>query len=266
MSADGPEAGGAGLPAPDPGLVAAYRDARGRVLGTVADACARAGRDPSGVTLVAVSKTVGAARVRAAVAAGCTTLGENRVQEGETKRPDVPGATWHLIGPLQSNKARRALETFDVIESVDSLALAVRLDRIRRDLRGLPAEGPVDAADRIAVLLQANVDDDPAKAGFEPADLARDLPAIEVLGALEIAGLMTVGRVVESAEAARPTFAALRALSERLRARPGSRVGPVLSMGMSHDYAVAVEEGATIVRVGTAIFGTRPPRTAVNGV
>lgn len=252
---------GATSAVPDPALVAAFRDARDRVLASIAEACARAGRDPADVTLVAVSKTVEAARVRAAVAAGCTTLGENRVQEGEVKRPQVPGARWHLIGPLQSNKARKALETFDVIESVDSLALAVRLDRIRREILGLPPAGPVDPSDRIAVLLQANVDDDPAKAGFEPADLARDLPAIEALEALEVAGLMTVGRIVEGAEAARPTFAALRDLSERLRARPGSRLGPALSMGMSHDYAVAVEEGATIVRVGTAIFGARPAPT-----
>jgi len=243
---------------PDAALVAAFRDARERVLDGIAAAAARAGRDPADVTLVAVSKTVDAARVRAAVAAGCTDLGENRVQEAETKAGEVPGATWHLVGPLQANKARRALELFDVIETVDSLALAVRLDRIARELHGLPAIGDVGPERRVRVLIQANVDDDPAKAGFEPDDLTRDLPAIERLGALELAGLMTVGRLVETAEAARPTFAALRALSERLRARPGSRLGPGLSMGMSHDYAVAVEEGATIVRVGTAIFGARP--------
>jgi len=244
---------------PDPALVAAFRDARERVLEGIAAAAARAGRDPADVTLVAVSKTVDAARIRAAVAAGCTELGENRVQEAEAKAAEVSGARWHLVGPLQANKARRALELFDVIETVDSLALAVRLDRIARELHGLPAIGDVGPERRVRVLIEANVDDDPAKAGFEPDDLTRDLPAIERLGALELAGLMTVGRLVETAEAARPTFAALRALSERLRARPGSRLGPGLSMGMSHDYAVAVEEGATLVRVGTAIFGARPP-------
>ncbi len=244
--------------APDPGLVAAYRAARERIVETIASAAARAGRDPDAVTLVAVSKTVDATRARAAVAAGCTVLGENRVQEGAAKAPEVPGATWHLIGPLQSNKARRAVEVFDVVETVDSLALARRLDRIVRDVRGLPPAGDVEPARRLRVLLQANVDDDPAKAGFDPDDLARALPEIEDLGALELAGLMTVGRLVETAEAARPTFAALRRLSELLRARPGSRLGPAISMGMSHDYAVAVEEGATIVRVGTAIFGARP--------
>ena len=245
--------------APDPRLVAAYRAARELVHASIAAAAARSGRDPAAVTLVAVSKTVDAARVRAAVAAGCTTLGENRVQEAEAKAPEVGGAAWHLVGPLQANKARRALGIFDVIETVDALELAARIDRIARELRGLPPAGDVDPARRVRVLLQANVDDDPAKAGFEPEVLARDLPEIERLGALEIAGLMTVGRVVESAEAARPTFAALRALSERLRDRPASRLGPALSMGMSGDYAVAVEEGATIIRVGTAIFGARPP-------
>ncbi|MCU0505761.1 MAG: YggS family pyridoxal phosphate-dependent enzyme [Chloroflexi bacterium] len=250
---------------PDPALVAAYRAARAGVLDAIAAAAARAGRDPSGVTLVAVSKTVEPDRVRAAVAAGCTVLGENRVQEGETKRPAVPGATWHLIGPLQANKARRAIETFDVIETVDSLALASRLDRIVREVRGLPVAGGVDPALRLRVLLQANVDDDPAKAGFDPSDLARDLPEIETLGALDILGLMTVGRLVSSAEAARPTFGALRELSLRLRERPGSRLGPALSMGMSHDFSFAVEEGATSVRVGTAIFGARPPAAPADG-
>jgi hypothetical protein len=242
----------------DPALVASIGAARERVLDAIAAAAARAGRDPAEVTLVAVSKTVDAARVRAAVAAGCTVLGENRVQEGAAKRPEVPGATWHLIGPLQANKARRALEAFDVIESVDSLALAARLDRIAREVGGLPPTGDVDPARRVRVLLQANVDDDPAKAGFDPEDLARDIASIEGLSALELAGLMTVGRVVATAEEARPTFAALRELSRRLRDRPGARLGPALSMGMSHDFAVAVEEGATLVRVGTAIFGARP--------
>ncbi len=245
-------------PPPDAELVAAFRAARDRVLATIADAAARAGRDAADVTLVAVSKTVEAARVRAAVAAGCTVLGENRVQEAAAKAPEVPGATWHLIGPLQANKARRAVETFDVVETVDSLALAARLDRIVREMRGLPASGEVGPGARLRVLLQANVDDDPAKAGFDPDELERHLPTIERLEALELAGLMTVGRLVDTAEAARPTFAALSALSERLRERRGSRLGVALSMGMSHDYAVAVEEGATIVRVGTAIFGARP--------
>jgi pyridoxal phosphate enzyme (YggS family) len=191
---------------------------------------------------------VSAERVAAAVEAGLTTLGENRVQEAEAKVPVVHGATWHLIGPLQSNKARRAVETFDVIESVDSLDLARRLDRLAAERGTTPRP----------VLLQVNVDADEAKAGFAPAELERELPDILALDRLEVRGLMTVGRLVATPEGARPTFVALRELHDRLRAR-SSGLGPDLSMGMSDDYAIAVEEGATIVRVGRALFGARPP-------
>ena len=257
-----------GVPAaagpPDAATVARFVAARDRVLGAVADACARSDRDPAGVTLVAVSKTVGAWHLRAAVAAGLTTLGENRVSEAEAKVAAVPGARWHMVGPLQANKARRAVAVFDVIESVDSIALAVRLDRLAGELRpGRP----------LPVLLQVNVDADPAKCGFEPDDLAAALPALVVLPNLELLGLMTVGRVVATAEEARSTFQALRALSERLRApapraalagaaaaqaRAARGLGPALSMGMSADFPVAIEEGATLVRVGRALFGERP--------
>jgi pyridoxal phosphate enzyme (YggS family) len=163
----------------------------------------------------------------------------------------VPGATWHLVGPLQSNKAKRAIEAFDVIQTVDSVALAERLDRIAGEVRGA---GP---ATRYPVLVQVNVDDDPSKAGFGPEALPEALARIGELDALEVRGLMTIGRLVADAEAARPTFAALRELSERLRSS-GSAVGPALSMGMTDDFEVAVEEGATMVRVGRAIFGERP--------
>jgi len=248
---------------PDPAAVAGFVAARVHVQAAIADACARSGRDPAGVTLVAVSKTVDAVQLRAALAAGLTTLGENRVQEAEEKVPAVPGGRWHLIGPLQANKARRAVAIFDVIESVDSVALAVRLDQLSGELRpGRP----------LPILLQVNVDADPAKAGFKPDDLAAALPALVVLPNLELRGLMTVGRFVATAEEARSTFHTLRALSERLRAPapPPARVGadgatasarglgPALSMGMSDDYPVAIEEGATLVRVGRALFGERP--------
>ena len=237
---------------PAPGVTAA-RAARAAVLERIDRACARVGRDPAGVTLVAVSKTVEAARVREAVAAGLTVLGENRVQEGAAKAPEVSGATWHLIGPLQSNKVRRALEVFDVIESVDSVSLAERIDRLARDVRGA---GP---SERYPILLQVNVDDDPAKAGFAPVDLPDALSAIAALDALEVRGLMTIGRLVTDPEAARPTFRSLRTLSERQRRdAPGSGLGPALSMGMTDDFEVAVEEGATMVRVGRALFGERP--------
>jgi hypothetical protein len=252
--------------------------ARSEILGRIADAAARSGRQPAAVEIVAVTKTVEAARIRAAAAAGFTRFAENRVQERQAKAAelgdlgaamgdlgaelgdlgaapiDAPASggrmsiTWDLVGSLQSNKARRAIELFDVIESVDSLALAQRLDRIAAE---------VHLESRHRVLLQVNVDDDPAKAGFDPAALERDLPAILDLPALDVGGLMTVGRLVGSAEAARPTFVALRSLSERLRARHPN-LGDDLSMGMTDDYPVAVEEGATIVRIGRAIFGARP--------
>lgn len=222
--------------------------ARERVLATIADAAARAGRDPAGITLVAVSKTVPAERLRAAVTAGLTVLGENRVQEAEAKAALVPGATWHLVGPLQSNKAKRAVATFAMIESVASMDLARRLDRLVGEV--------VPPGARLPVLLQVNIDADPAKAGFEPGALDRSVAELDALPALDVRGLMTVGRLVADAEAARPSFVALRTLSEDLRGR-WPRLGPELSMGMSDDYPVAIEEGATIVRVGRALFGAR---------
>ena len=231
----------------DPAEVEAFRHARASVLARIEAAARRAGRDPSGVTLVAVSKTVPAERIRAAVAAGLVVLGENRVQEAAAKIPDVAGAEWHLLGPLQGNKARRAVELFDVLQAVDSVDLARRLDRLAGEIRpGRP----------LPVLLQVNVADDPAKAGFPAASVAADLAALAALPNLRLDGLMTIGRLVEDAEAARPTFRALRELAATLRAAE-RRLGPALSMGMSDDFEVAVEEGATIVRVGRALFGAR---------
>ena len=145
-----------------------YRAARARVLERIDAACARAGRDVAAVTLVAVSKTVPPDALRDAVAAGLDRLGENRVQEGLAKAPEVPGAHWHLVGPLQSNKARRALEVFDSIQTVDSIDLARRLDRLVPETR---PDAPYP------VLLQVNVDRDPAKAGFAPDEIARRCPS-----------------------------------------------------------------------------------------
>ncbi|HYC06547.1 MAG TPA: YggS family pyridoxal phosphate-dependent enzyme [Candidatus Binatia bacterium] len=244
-------------PAADPAEIARFSRAREDVLASIAEACARSGRDPSAITLVAVSKTVPAERVSAALAAGQSTFGENRVQEGEAKRPIVGGGTWHLIGPLQGNKARRAIETFDVVESVDSTELARRLDRLVREVRGLAPSGVVDEARRLPVLVQVNVDADEAKAGFTPGSLEVALPELAGLGALRLDGLMTIGRLVEDPQDARPTFRHLRVLAAELRERAPA-LGPALSMGMSDDYPVAVEEGATIVRVGRALFGERP--------
>ena len=235
-----------------PDGIAAFAAARADVLARIAAACGRAGRSPADVTLVAVSKTVEPARLRDAVAAGLTLLGENRVQEGVAKAAEVPGARWHLIGPLQSNKARRAVEVYETIQSVESVALAERLDRLAREIR---SAGP---ASRYPVHLQVNVDDDPAKAGFQPDELPEALDRLAAFDALDVRGLMTIGRLVEGAEAARPTFVALRELAVRLRGPGGKTLGPELSMGMSDDFEVAVEEGATIVRVGRALFGERP--------
>ena len=232
----------------DAGEVERLRAAREAVLERIAAACERVRRDASEVTLVAVSKTVPVGRLRAAVAAGLNILGENRVQEAEDKVGAVEGATWHLVGPLQSNKARRAIGTFDVIESIDSIELARRLDRIA---------GDEARPERLPVLVQVNVDDDPTKAGFGPATVEAALGDLAGLNRLDVRGLMTIGRQVDRPEDARSTFRSLRELSDRLR-RGRTGLGTELSMGMSADFEIAVEEGATIVRVGQAIFGERP--------
>ncbi|MBI3749763.1 MAG: YggS family pyridoxal phosphate-dependent enzyme [Chloroflexi bacterium] len=224
-----------------------FRAARASVLERISAACRRAGRDPATVTIVAVSKTVPPDAIRDAVAAGLDVLGENRVQEAAAKIPLIAGARWHLVGPLQSNKARRAIELFDVVESVDSVALAERIDRLAREVRpGI----------RYPILLQVNVDADPAKAGLAPAELEAAALRIAGFETLELRGLMTIGRLVIEPEAARPTFRRLREVSTGLR-DAGLPVGPELSMGMTDDFEVAVEEGATMVRVGRALFGER---------
>jgi pyridoxal phosphate enzyme (YggS family) len=177
------------------------------------------------------------------------SFGENRVQEAEAKISNVGAGTWHLIGHLQSNKAAKAAAKFDVVESVDSLELAERLSRLApasREGRDLP------------VYLQVNVDRDPDKAGWDPSVLRDELSHLLELPGLDVRGLMTVGRLVHDAQAARPTFRALRELRDELAAAQPS-LGRGLSMGMSDDFEVAVEEGATVVRVGRAIFGERPP-------
>ena len=233
---------------PHPADIQGLAGARAVVLARIATACARSGRAPASVTLVAVSKTVEPERLRAALAAGYDRFGENRVQEGEVKRPDVGGGVWELVGPLQANKARRALEAFDRIQTVDSVALAQRLDRIAAEVR------PGSA---YPVLLQVNVDLDPAKAGFTPEAAEAAVDDVLALTHLRVDGFMTVGRLTSDREEARATFRELAGFAARVRAgRP--ELGPELSMGMTDDYDVAVEEGATIVRVGRALFGERP--------
>ena len=200
------------------------------------------------MAVLAVSKSVGVERLRAAVTAGMELFGENRVQEADDKVGRLPGARWHLVGHLQSNKAARAVELFEAVHSVDSVALARRLDDLARRREG---------ARRLPVYLQVNVDRDPSKWGFGPDELERALPDLCGLTHLDLLGLMTVGRLVAKPEDARPTFSCLRLLADRLRTAD-SRLGTGLSMGMSDDFEVAVEEGATVIRIGRQIFGQRP--------
>jgi PLP dependent protein len=200
------------------------------------------------VTVVAVSKSVGVERLRAARAAGLELFGENRVQEAESKVGQLAGARWQLVGHLQSNKAARAIELFEAIHSLDSVALGRRLDEL------LASRGN---GQRLPVFVQVNVDHDQSKHGFAPDELEAALPELCGLARLDLLGLMTVGRLVDQPEDARPTFSRLRQLSDRLRA-VHSRLGGGLSMGMSDDFEVAVEEGATVVRIGRQIFGPRP--------
>jgi pyridoxal phosphate enzyme (YggS family) len=224
--------------------------ARAAVIERMAAACVRSGRPPDAAILVAITKTWPIERLRLIQAAGHDVLGENRVQEAAGKIPELGPATWHLVGHLQKNKAAKAIELFDVIEAVDSVALATRLDR-------LVGERGSRSGESLPVFLQVNVDEDPAKAGFGPEALERELGDVLALPSLRVDGLMTVGFHTGGGESARPTFARLRELSERLRAAD-ERLGPGLSMGMTDDYEVAIEEGSTLVRVGRALFGERP--------
>jgi len=221
-------------------------------------AARRAGRHADEVTLVAVSKRVPASRVAAAVAAGCAHLGESYVQEAHAKVPEVhrlldaagaPRPCWHLVGRLQRNKARDAVRDFAWVESVDRLSLARALDA--RAGREAGRAGP------LPVLLQVNLSGAPQKGGAAPDELPALLEACGALPGLDVRGLMTVPAAADDPEASRPVFARLRGLRDALRARPGGAGLRELSMGMSGDLEVAVEEGATIVRVGTAIFGLR---------
>jgi hypothetical protein len=210
-------------------------------------ACARRRRAPESVRLLAASKTVAPERIREAYACGCRLFGENRVQERQAKLQALRGlteASWHLLGPLQQNKAARALHTFDCIESLDSLALAERLSRL--------------AAQPIPVLIEVNIGREPQKHGVLPEAALELGLAIHAMDRLVVTGVMAVPPATASPEAARPYFAELAALGERLRqALRHPPAGWELSMGMSQDYEVAIEEGATLVRLGTALFGAR---------
>jgi len=221
----------------------------GRVRERIAAACARAGRRPEEVKLVAVSKTVPPERIRQAYDAGLRDFGENRVQEASAKRPPLADldATWHLVGHLQTNKARDARELFQYIHSVDSLRLAEKLDK-----------AAVSGGGWLPVLLEVNLGEEPSKSGARGGEVLQLAEGVGLLPTLELRGLMVIPPFFEDPEQARPFFRRLRELAAMIQSRklPGVFMRE-LSMGMSHDFEVAIEEGATLVRIGTAIFGPR---------
>ena len=216
----------------------------------IAAAARKAGRRSEEITVIAVSKTHPASAIRAAYDAGVRHFGENRVQEWESKRPDAQDlpATWHLVGHLQSNKAGRAAALFHSIDSVDDFALAQRLDRGRAANAGDP---------KLRILLEVRVAPEETKSGVQPDQTEHLAAQIATLPNLELAGLMCIPPFLDDPDQVRPFFVKLRALRDQIAPNLG-RPLPVLSIGMSHDYAVAIEEGATEVRIGTAIFGLRP--------
>jgi PLP dependent protein len=221
-----------------------------RVRERISLAAERAGRRAEEITLIGVSKTHPASAILEAYEAGVRHLGENRVQEWEGKRAGTEGlaATWHLIGHLQSNKAVRAAGLFQFIDAVDDFGLAQRLDRARGD-----AGGGV----KLRVLLEVRVADEETKNGVGVTGLPELAEKVTTLLSLQLGGLMCIPPFLEDAAQVRPYFRKLRELRDQLASRLGLPL-PVLSMGMSHDFEVAIEEGATEVRVGTALFGPRP--------
>src|SRR5580765_1159474 len=222
----------------------------------IAGAAARVGRSAESITLMAVSKTVDAERIKQAYETGIRVFGENRVQEFGEKAPALgvlKDAEWHLIGHLQSNKAKKATELFQAVDSVDSVRLAERLNQAAEQ-----------TGRKLAVLIEIKVGEEESKAGIplDSPELEDLLQAAPKLGHLQIRGLMTVPPFTEDPEGARPYFRLLRDLRDTIATRKLSSIQmDVLSMGMSHDFAVAIEEGSTCVRIGSAIFGARPKPT-----
>jgi len=213
----------------------------------IATACARVGRAPDSVMLLAVSKGMHPEKIREAAEAGLGLFGENKVQEAKAKIPLCPGRLrWHLIGHLQSNKCRDAVHFFEMIHSVDSLSLAEEINKWSdKQAKTMP------------VLLEVNLAGESTKFGFKPDQVLADLAAINALPKLEIHGLMTIAPWTQDPERVRPIFRQLRELKARCEEQLGAPL-PHLSMGMSGDFEVAIEEGATVIRVGTSLFGPRP--------
>ena len=222
------------------------------VKSRIVAACERVGRDPSEVEIIAVTKTHGAEVVKEAWDAGLRIVGENKVQEAAWKKPaSVTGPMWHLIGHLQSNKVRKALELFDFFHSVDTAQLADRMNAIAQDMGAAPH-----------ILLEVNVSGEKSKSGMKPDDVEPTVRHImENCPRLTVEGLMTMAPFSENPEDARPYFRRLRELRDATEKSLGVGL-PRLSMGMSGDYEVAVEEGATWVRLGTVLFGERPKAKA----
>jgi pyridoxal phosphate enzyme (YggS family) len=220
-----------------------------RVREHIAHAAAKAGLAPEEVELVAITKTHPAARVREAIEAGQTLFGESRVQEARAKIPELPSSLrWHFVGHLQKNKIRHALPLFEMFHSVDSLGLAQEMNRIANEEGMHPR-----------VLLEVNVAGEGSKFGFSPDKLREQMEELLALPRLSILGLMTIPPLAEKPEASRKYFAQLRELRDRLQTEFRVDFGQ-LSMGMTQDFPIAIEEGATLVRVGTAIFGQRSKR------
>src|SRR2546422_6310038 len=228
-----------------------------RIRERVERAAGRAGRRAEEITLVAVSKTFPADAIRDAFDAGLRHFGENRVQEWESKHLSLSNldATWHLIGHLQSNKAARAAHLFHSVDSVDSLALAQKLDRAR----SVPEERSV--SERLRILIEVRLAPEETKSGASEAELPALAQGVLALPRLELCGLMCIPPLLGDAGRTRPYFAKLREVRSSLARRVG-RALPVLSMGMSQDFEVAIEEGATEIRIGTSLFGSRTTNLA----
>lgn len=217
-----------------------------RLCAEIRQAADRAGRNPQSVRLLAVSKKVPAERLRILWGLGHRLYGENRVQEARVKIPEMPtGGEWHFIGGLQTNKAKEAVECFDVIESVDRLELATELQK-RAEAAGT----------NLKVLLEINVGSEAAKHGAKPEEAGTLFQGVNAMTRLEVRGLMAIPPFREKAEEARAFFRKLREIRDQLEQTSGAAL-PELSMGMSHDFPVAIAEGATLVRIGTALFGPR---------
>jgi pyridoxal phosphate enzyme (YggS family) len=228
------------------------RDNLLQVLERIAAAARQAGRRSDEITLIGVSKAQPAEAIRAAYEAGLRHFGENRVQEWEGKRAalgDLQGM-WHLVGHLQSNKAARAASLFHSVDSVDDFALAQRLERARQEQAGAP---------KLRVLIEVRVEEEESKSGVKPGEAGALAAKLSEFVHVELAGLMCVPPFLEDTAKVRPYFRRLRELRDSVASEIGREL-PVLSMGMSHDFEVAIEEGATEVRVGTAIFGSRPAK------